>query len=54
MKESTLLIIGCIFCILLNSCSVVGGIFKTGMGFGIFLAIIVVAGIILLITRSKK
>jgi hypothetical protein len=36
------------------SCSVVGGIFQTGVSFGIFIAIVVVAGIIILITRSGK
>ena len=40
--------------IILSSCSVIGGIFKAGMGFGIFLVIIVVAAIVLLIMRSGK
>ena len=40
--------------LLLNSCSVVGGIFKAGMGFGIFLVVAVVIGIIVLVTRSGK
>lgn len=37
-----------------SSCEVVGGIFKAGMVWGIFLVVIIVATIIALITRSKK
>lgn len=40
--------------LLLSSCSVVGGIFKAGMVWGILLVVIIVAGIIALITRGGK
>jgi hypothetical protein len=39
---------------ILSSCQVVGGIFKAGMGFGIFLVIAVIVLIIWLFTRSRK
>ncbi len=38
----------------LSSCSVVGGIFKAGMVWGIILVVLVVAGIIALIARGGK
>ncbi len=38
----------------LSSCSVVGGIFKTGMGFGIFIVVAIIALIIFLVTRIGK
>jgi hypothetical protein len=38
---------------LLSSCEVVGGIFKAGMIWGIFLVVLVVVGIIWLIAKSK-
>lgn len=44
-----------ICCLLtLQSCEVVGGIFKAGMVWGILLVVIVIVGIVALITRSKK
>ena len=41
---------------LLNSCTVVGGIFKAGMGVGIFIVVAIIALIIFLIARigNKK
>lgn len=38
----------------LNSCTVVGGIFKAGMYWGIFLVVAVVALILYLVTRSRN
>jgi hypothetical protein len=38
----------------ISSCSVVTGIFKAGMGFGIFLVIAVVGLIIYLISRGTR
>jgi len=35
----------------LSSCSIIGGIFKTGMGVGIFIVVAVIALIIYLVTR---
>lgn len=54
MKTSLLytFIISCL--LTLQSCEVVGGIFKAGMVWGIILVVLVIVGIIALITRSKK
>lgn len=38
----------------LQSCEVVGGIFKAGMVWGILLVVIIIVAIIALITRSRK
>lgn len=38
----------------MSSCSVIGGIFKMGMGFGIFLVVLVVALIGFLVMRSSN
>lgn len=38
----------------MSSCTVVGGIFKTGMGVGIFLVVLVVVVIIAIVARSGK
>ena len=37
-----------------SSCEAIAGIFKAGMGFGIFLVIAVIAGILFLVFRSGK
>jgi len=39
---------------LLSSCAVVGGIFKTGMGFGVIAVIAVLVVIVFLFTRTRK
>ena len=38
----------------LNSCEVIGGIFKAGMGVGIFIVIAVIAIILFIISRFFK
>lgn len=38
----------------MNSCTVVGGIFKAGMYWGIFLVVAIIALIIYLISRAGK
>jgi hypothetical protein len=38
--------------VLLSSCSVITGIFKAGMGFGIFIAVAIVALILYFVNRS--
>ena len=45
-----------IFTASLNSCEVVGAIFKTGVGIGIFIAVVVlvIGGIIFGVLRGKK
>ena len=35
-----------IISVMLNSCTVVGGIFKAGMGFGIFIVVAIIVAII--------
>jgi hypothetical protein len=37
-----------------SSCEVVGGIFKAGMGVGIFIVVLVVVLIIWLVTRMRR
>ncbi len=37
-----------------SSCAVVGGIFKAGMGFGIFVVILIIAAIIFLFSKMGK
>lgn len=39
---------------LISSCAVIGGIFKAGMGFGIFLVIAVIVIIVFLLTKAGK
>jgi len=38
----------------LSSCEVIGGIFKAGMGVGIFIVIAIVAIIVFFIARGRK
>jgi len=40
--------------ILLSSCEAIGGIFKAGMGFGIFIVLFVIILIAVLLFRRKK
>jgi hypothetical protein len=40
--------------LIVSSCSVIGGIFKTGMGVGIFIAVTIIVLIVVLIARAKK
>jgi hypothetical protein len=37
-----------------TSCEIVGGIFKAGMGFGIFIVLAIAVFIVWLISRGKK
>ena len=37
-----------------SSCEVVGGIFKTGMGVGIFISVIVIAIVMIFVSRAGK
>jgi hypothetical protein len=53
MKKSILALLIC-FLFTLTSCEVVGGIFKAGMVWGIFLVVIIVAAIIYVISRGRK
>jgi hypothetical protein len=55
MKNQKLIAVSSIlFFATFSSCSVVGGIFKTGMGVGIFLVVLVIALVIFFISRMGK
>ncbi|MEP7170361.1 MAG: hypothetical protein ABI855_13400 [Bacteroidota bacterium] len=55
MKNQSLLIaLGILFLTAFPSCAVVGGIFKAGMGVGIFLVVLVIALIIFLVSKMGK
>ena len=54
MKNQTLLSAILIsFILTLSGCQVIGGIFKTGMGFGVIIAILVVVFVIFIIRKMK-
>ncbi len=54
MKKYQILIALTLLLITLNSCTVVTGIFKAGMGFGIFTVVLVIIIIAALIMRANK
>ncbi|MEO5570860.1 MAG: hypothetical protein ABIT08_12105 [Bacteroidia bacterium] len=55
MKNQSILIAFVIlFLTVFSSCAVVGGIFKAGMGVGIFIVLLVIALIIFVISRMGK
>ena len=55
MKNSIKLLLPVLlYALLLSSCSAIAGIFKAGMGFGIFLVLAVVAVVVYFISRSGK
>ncbi|MEP7264733.1 MAG: hypothetical protein ABI772_09550 [Bacteroidota bacterium] len=53
-KQSLLTALVILFLTAFSSCEVVGGIFKAGMGFGIFIVVLVIVLIIFLISRMGK
>ncbi len=53
-KNSLLIILAILFITTFSSCAVIGSIFKAGMGFGIFIVVLVVAIIIFIISRMGK
>lgn len=56
MKKTTALTMAGLLalCVYLSSCSVIGGIFKMGMGFGIFLVLLVIALVIFFVAKVGK
>ena len=54
MKNTINLLLSFMCIILISSCEAIAGIFKAGMGFGIFLVVALVLGLILLVTRMNK
>lgn len=54
MKKSINLLLTLICMILLSSCEVIGGIFKAGMGFGIFIVVAIGLGLLLLFFKMGK
>jgi hypothetical protein len=43
-----------LFACTLNSCEAIAGIFKAGMGFGIFIAVLIIAIIIYIVIKLGK
>lgn len=56
MKKSTLFTAFILFLLssMLSSCTVVGGIFKAGMGFGIFIVVVIIVVIAVIVIRVNK
>jgi len=56
MKKINPLVLSALFFIplLLSSCEVIEGIFKAGMGFGIFIVVAIVVLIVFVITKIGK
>jgi hypothetical protein len=55
MKNSILLSVTLfILSSLFSSCAAIAGIFKAGMGFGIFMVVLVIAAIVMLIVKAGK
>ncbi|MBC7553613.1 MAG: hypothetical protein H7257_06500 [Taibaiella sp.] len=53
MKNLSLFLIALAAMLSLNSCQLVGDIFKAGMGFGIFIVIAVIGVIIFIISKAS-
>lgn len=53
-KRSLLSVLAILFITTLSSCAVIGSIFKAGMGFGIFIVVLIIAIIIFIISRMGK
>ena len=56
MKKSKLLTLFLILLLfsILSSCSVIGGIFKAGMGFGIFIVVFIIVIIAVIVMKATK
>jgi hypothetical protein len=54
MKKALLYIVLFNVIVLFPACEVVGGIFKAGMVWGIFLVVVIIAAIIYVISRGRK
>lgn len=52
--KNNIVLVAALAMVFLSSCEVVGGIFKAGMGVGIFVVLFVVILIVLLLFRRKK
>lgn len=55
-RGNQVLLFGTLFMMvsMLSSCSVVAGIFKAGMGFGIFIVVLIIAAIVMLVVKAGK
>ena len=40
--------------VFMSSCEAIAGIFKAGMGFGVFIVVAVIALVVIMIMRSRK
>jgi hypothetical protein len=54
MRKALLPLLFVLFSTVLTSCEAIAGIFKAGMGFGIFIVIAVIVLIVIMISRSGK
>jgi hypothetical protein len=54
MKNLKVLIGISALALLFSSCSIITGIFKAGMGVGIFIVVIIIVAIVALVLRARK
>ena len=54
MKNSIALLLLAVFAMTATACEAIAGIFKAGMGFGIFLVVLVIIIIAAIALRAKK
>jgi hypothetical protein len=54
MKNYIFFIMCSLLALLFSSCSAIAGIFKTGVGVGVFISVLVVVLIIFFLARGKK
>lgn len=54
MKNTAAFLLLAILILSLSSCELVGGIFKAGMGFGIFLVVAIIAVVVFIISRASR
>lgn len=55
MKKSQIIVFSLIgTSLFMNSCSIIGGIFKAGMSVGIFLVVLILVVILAIVLRAKK
>ena len=54
MKTSAILFAFILFTLMVSSCSAIAGIFKAGMGFGIFIVVLIIVAIVMLVMRVNK
>ena len=53
-NQSLLVVLVFLFLSTLSGCAVVGGIFKAGMGVGVFIVVLIILAIIFLVRMMRK